>query len=73
MNPPPCRDCPQAERCSREKLACGVFRQYVGECTYKRDRGRFPTRETYLKTLTREGIEEDEVKQIRLYQQRRKR
>jgi hypothetical protein len=73
MNPPPCRDCPQADKCSREKLACGVFRQYVSECTYKRSRDRIPTREIYLKTLTREGIEEDEVKQNRPYQQRRKR
>jgi hypothetical protein len=55
MNPPPCRDCPQADKCSREKLACGVFRQYVSECTYKRSRDRIPTREIYLKTLTREG------------------
>jgi hypothetical protein len=68
MNPPPCRDCPQADKCSREKLACGVFRQYVSECTYKRDRGRFPARETYLKTLTREGIEEDEAIQNRKHQ-----
>jgi hypothetical protein len=68
MNPPPCRDCPQADKCSREKLACGVFRTYVSSCTYHKTRQRTPTHEAYVKVLTRDGIEAEESTQNHRHQ-----